>query len=178
LKQKELKQKDLLTNNKQSKRDRGQPDGNKEPIWQYGDLKKSWFYVAVPFFDATKPLKSTSYVGSAFDYGMSDNPTGPTNQLLDHIALLFARYRKCEGLEAVGGAVPDTSDIGSNVTATALQLIYNQNDSRNDLKECVIWIAKNAGLRDFDGKNDEDMMQLLNSLLNDSKSSSLPGKRR
>ncbi|KAH8601053.1 hypothetical protein B0O99DRAFT_589913 [Bisporella sp. PMI_857] len=139
-----------------------------ESIWSQPGLSKlehDNFYTSLYFLDKTDPVRpkyytlkddeSTQTVGAAVN-----SPEGRTkrpidSQLLDQLALIFARY-KASRLPQAGGRFDNMEDnisrvkgITANVTATALQFSSTQ--------KYTIHIAKNGGEQKFDSLQDLDL---------------------
>jgi OTT_1508-like deaminase len=145
-----------------------------EPIWNFSALEKAKFYAAVFFFDDQKAPESMSYLNAGNDRTEDNSEIYNTkNQLLDQLALLFARFKQPQ--MQLAGSTPSkgASSTGQNVTATALHIPEHQ-DSQTKRRECIIWVSKNDGPQKFDRWEDVKFAQELESWYGKLTSQSLP----
>ncbi|KAF2664104.1 hypothetical protein BT63DRAFT_418239 [Microthyrium microscopicum] len=140
-----------------------------EPIWAYQNLQKDQFYAALYFFTYSKSTQPTDYLQNAAVAMAGD----ARNQLLDKLALLFARYRNSEKMDRYG-CPPEfetktrPSTTAENVTAIALEM-PPEPDRHIKQRSCnwTFWIAKNRGSQDFDAMNDDIFAKKLERWYND-----------
>ncbi len=117
------------------------------------------FYAAAHFWEIYEPRRG--WVSGEPD---ADSSTTITGSLLDLVARFFARAMKLEN-DSVRNRCPATAS--DNVTATAM----GKGGKKDRL---VIYIAKNGGPQDFDGKSDEAMADELESWYNGLDPKALP----
>jgi OTT_1508-like deaminase len=118
-----------------------------ESIWTWCEVNKEKFYASIFFLNTVRPNQR-----------MIDNPTDPpprvkppeprkdpTNELLDLLALLFARYKSNKSAKAQG-TYPKVEGLrgAHGITSTALQF-SSKEPSNPGTQNWTIYIAKNAG---------------------------------
>ena len=149
-----------------------QPSGlakGDEPIWGFSSLDKAKFYAAALFLDEQTFRHETSQSSLGSDAEDNSVIYQRKTRLLDHLAFLFARFKKPKM------QLKDTSSSGQNVTATALHISAHQ-DGQAAREKWNICISKNGGPQKFDGWDDVDFAKKLEAWYGGLTSVSLPSK--
>ena len=146
-----------------------------EPIWGFSSLDKAKFYAAALFLDEQTFQHKTSHPSLGSNTEDNSEINQRKTRLLDHLAFLFARFKKPKMQVVRTTTVKDTSSSGQNVTATALYMSFHQ-DGQAAREKCNIWIAKNGGPQKFDGWDDVDFAKKLEAWYGGLTSRSLPSK--
>ena len=134
---------------------------DREQIWTFGQVNKASFYASVVFLGTVRPnqrvISSPPQLPPRTKPYEPPKPKDPTNELLDLLAKLFARYKSNNSAEAQR-TYPKVEGLrgAHGVTATALKFSCEEGGDPGN-HNWTIYIAKNAGPQDFDGQSDIDV---------------------
>ncbi|KAH7141931.1 hypothetical protein EDB81DRAFT_899359, partial [Dactylonectria macrodidyma] len=132
-----------------------------DDIFQQAGIPKIEFYAAVALF--ARVIKTCDWVTNQEHHEESKFPEG---QLLDQVALLFARAK-----EAPGDNVPKSDQCpSSSITNVAATSMINDSEKNT----ITIFIAKNGGPQAFDEFSDEEFATKLAKWYNEMHMSSPP----
>ncbi|KAH7020497.1 hypothetical protein EDB80DRAFT_821527, partial [Ilyonectria destructans] len=161
--------------NRKPKNDaRSESTCNDDGIWEHAGVTKLKFYATVSLFEdtigtcdwviQTEMDKANGWLQPQH-HEQSKTPEG---QLLDQVALLFARAKNLKRGEGRDNCAASTA---VNVTATSM--IKDAEE-----KTLTVFIAKNGGPQEFDGVGDEDFATNLEEWHNGLGATGLPANPR